>query len=98
MMYCEHVRGGIYKLSFSNSFYIVIDCGPPTTENFTGEVDYSNTTNGSLALYTCQGNCSNASSICQENGEWTEVLLNCYSKCINTELSFLLIHAKNKHT
>ena len=55
-----------------------IDCGPPPIEDFPGSLEYSNTTYGSSAIYICPGNCTSNSSLCQENGEWTEPALDCY--------------------
>ena len=60
--------------------YAVADCGPPPVQDFTGQVNYSNTTYGNSALYICPGDCSSNFSSCQENGEWTALMLDCFSK------------------
>ena len=58
----------------------VINCLEPSTENFMGNVEYTNTTYGSLATYTCPGNCSYGTSICGGNGTWSNHKLTCFSK------------------
>ena len=57
----------------------VIDCQEPRTDNVTAYVNYSSTTFGSSANFTCPGSCNYNTSFCEENGKWTETNLNCFS-------------------
>ena len=61
-------------------FITVIDCNKPTMDNFTGNVTYNNTTYGNMAIFTCPGNCSQNTSVCNENGNWTKTSLDCFRK------------------